>query len=175
MDAWLLKLYHSLGEPLAIEDPDMEPQDQDDNDYKVEVEMNHPLWDLLVANGAPRVVPKRYLNPGTAESLWKQYESDQHGPAGPVSRSCFLKRYNSVWAKVLVFRNVGQGKRCKDCARLDQLWAEAVDLDEKDNIIAEKKAHIEAVKADRLVNTRGNAMSEHDARHPSGDQGTKTY
>ena len=67
------------------------------------------------------------------------------------------------------FRSIGQGKRCKECARLDEERLQATSEEEKAQVIAAKQFHIEAVQADRAVNTRGNSISEIHASKPSPD------
>ena len=80
-----------------------------------------------------------------------------------------MKRYSEGWSKIMPFRSIGQGKRCKECARLDEERLQAISEEEKAQVTAAKQFHIEAVQADRAVNTRGNSISEIHASKPSPD------
>lgn len=51
-----------------------------------------------------------------------------------VSRSTLMRAWNVTWKKVMRFRNVGQGKRCKHCARLDEERRSAMTDDEKSKV-----------------------------------------
>ncbi len=74
IDAWFLKLYQSLGEPLAVPDTSLH---EDEESNLLLQEPDHPLWSLGVKVDAKyRAVPKRWLNPGSPESLWVQYKLD---------------------------------------------------------------------------------------------------
>ena len=72
-DAWFFHLYQDLAEPLAnvLDDINI---DQDE-DHIILDDGTHPLWHnaLPLNNNAlckpQRSIPKRYLNPGTLESL----------------------------------------------------------------------------------------------------------
>ena len=74
------------------------------------------------------------------------------------------------------FKNIGQGKHCKKCAQcalFDELHRQATAAEEKEDVAKRKKAHIDQVKADRLINLRGNHMSTMDAQEPSADGSNK--
>ena len=77
--------------------------------------------------------------------------------------------WNENWKRFLNFRNVGQGKRCRVCAKLDEERVAAVSTAEKLQVAVAKKEHINQVKADRQVSMRGTKMAEQDARNPSSD------
>ena len=68
-----------------------------------------------------------------------------------------------------MFRNVGQMKRCKECARLDEMKSQAITQEERNTVAALKAAHIKEVMADRAINVRGNRISELDAQRPTAD------
>ena len=67
------------------------------------------------------------------------------------------------------FRNKGQGKRCKDCAEMDAERINCTTAEEKTELAARKKRHVDEIAADRKVNVRGNLMAEKDAQAPSSD------
>ena len=64
-------------------------------------------------------------------------------------------------------RNVGQGKRCTICSRLDEERAQAATEEAKAAVAIEKKKHIDSVMRDRAVNVRGNVLAETNARNPT--------
>ena len=67
------------------------------------------------------------------------------------------------------FRDIGQGKRCRTCARLDAERVQATSEEEKKRLAAEKAAHIKLVQDDRAINMRGNSTSELHAQKITGD------
>ena len=75
MDAWFLALYRTLAEPMATTDG-MVQLNPDEEMNMIWDCQEHPLWALAINVDGIRVVPKRYLNPGTPETLWHQYELD---------------------------------------------------------------------------------------------------
>ena len=76
-----------------------------------------------------------------------------------VSRSTLQKVWRSRWNKYMQFRTLGQGKRCKICAELDELIRKAVDPDEREEYEKKKDQHIAGVMLDRDSHTRQNMMS----------------
>lgn len=165
--SWFLGLYQNLAEPYASEDPlalDL-PQNE------IMEEPDHPLWNvakcLATEDGEKRFVPRRFLNPGCVEDLYLQYEMEEGVFA--VSRSTFLKVWNSQWKRYIKFRNVGQGKRCRICARLDEERLQATTHEEKLAIVQKKKDHIGQIMADREVSVRCSHMSEKAAQEKSMD------
>ena len=75
-----------------------------------------------------------------------------------------MRCFKQNWSSLLAFRNDGQGKRCKICARLDEEYLQCVTDDERRALVHKKNEHIAAIKAMRLVNVRGNQQSEADAQ-----------
>ena len=67
------------------------------------------------------------------------------------------------------FRNKGQGTRCKECAEMDAERINCTTAEEKTELAARKKRHVDEIGADRKVNVRGNLMAEKDALAPSSD------
>ena len=59
------------------------------------------------------------------------------------------------------FRDIGQGKRCRLGAELDARRHHTTSQDERLELAREKVKHVNEVKIDRQVNTRGNAASEY--------------
>ena len=80
-----------------------------------------------------------------------------------------IQVWRQRWDKILVFRNVGQGKRCKICARHDEERAQATSQEDRLRVGLEKRQHVEDVLADRNVSVRGNEIAERDAQCPSED------
>ena len=132
-DTWFLNLYTGLGEPLAVSDASLLHPD----DF-VSVDEVHPLWAMSMLLDSEKVVPKRYLNPGTLEDLWLLYEVDTDA-ADRVSRATFTLVWRERWQKFLIFRNDGQGKRCKQCASIDQRKTLAVGSGERAELVMEKR------------------------------------
>ena len=159
-DAWFLCMYNDLAEPMAPEDAANEHQG---------VEPDHPLWNLCQALGNPkdRTTQKRYLNPGCFEDLWAQY-SMASGAQG-VSKSTLHTAWNLRWKRYMPFRNIGQGKRCRICARLDEDRRQASTEEDKALAVAAKTTHIDEVQQDRAVNVRGNKIAEQAAASPTID------
>ena len=162
-DEWFLHLYRGLGEPMAIDDPDLLEEAM----LECLEDSEHPLFIMHYCLGPEqkRYVPKRYLNPGTFEDLWMMHQ----GTGGGVGRSTLYRVWKERWARFLPFRNVGQGKRCKVCARISEERVRATTLQEKADIIDEKSAHVQEVMADRNVSSRGARMAERDAQSPTPD------
>ena len=164
-DAWLADLHQDLGEPLAVADPGL----MDLDGHALVDDEQHPLWALsMLAADGKHYVPKRYLNPGGFEDLWLMYEA-MVSPEEQVSKSTLLKVYRERWDKYLVFRGIGQGKRCRTCAQLDEERLQAAGNDERFEVAAKKRKHIADIMADRNVSIRGNSTSEKDAANPSVD------
>ena len=169
-DSWFLQHYQDLAESYPTEDPSQEFTPEDF--HELVESPSHPLWTLSVAlpasDGSKRNAPKRWLSPGSFVSLWELYEA-QVPKSDQVSKSTFYNVWSLSWSKYMKFRNVGQGKRCRVCAALDEQRIKASSTEERVEIIQQKIAHVEQVKADRMVNTRGNSQSEHDSSSPSPD------
>ena len=70
---------------------------------------------------------------------------------------------------MLAFRNVGQGKRCKVCAKIDEERRQATTVEERAAVSQEKKNHIQAIMADRAVSVRTNRAAEEHSKVPSVD------
>lgn len=165
-DAWFFMLHQDLGEPLAISNSAMLDLDE----YEVVDTPEHPLWAIsthVEASGS-RYVPKRYLNPGCFEDLWLAYQA-QTDVANQVSKSTLLKVWHARWSKYLPFRNIGQGKRCRVCAVIDEERVQATSPDERAQVLKNKITHIQEISADRDVSVRGNRVAERDASQPSVD------
>jgi len=113
-------------------------------------------------------VPKRFLNPGTYTDLLELYNSETL-PEERIGRTVFFSVYHERWERYIGFRNIGQGKRCKECARLDEERLLAVSTEERAEIARKKKEHIDGVMADRQVSMRANRIAEQDAQRPTVD------
>ena len=163
--SWFLRLYTDLGEPYATEDPAASHL----ADKEMIEEPQHPLWDVGIALGTDgnRYVPTRYLNPGCFEDLFLQHQIEEGADA--TSKSTLLKVWNERWKKHLKFRNIGQGKRCRVCARLDEERLQATSQEERLAVGERKLEHVNMVMADREVSVRSNMMAERDAKCWSPD------
>ena len=58
------------------------------------------------------------------------------------------------------FRNKGQGTRYKECAEMDAERINCTPAEEKTELAARKKRHVDEIAADRKVDVRGNFMAE---------------
>ena len=156
-------IYKDLAEPMATADPDsgLEMADLPDD-------MDHPLWSLCAALGTEKRVPRPYLNPGTFEDLWLLYQV-MTPQCDQASRSTLWRAWTNRWDNYLRFWNIGQGKRCKTCARLDEERTQAADLEERALLLKKKKEHVAQIMADRNVGMRTTKVAERDARQPSAD------
>ena len=67
------------------------------------------------------------------------------------------------WSKYLAFRNYGQGKRCRECARLDQERLQSTTEADKLLIADQKRTHLLGIKQDRKVDMRTSEQSQSDA------------
>ena len=70
------------------------------------------------------------------------------------------------WRKLpicLAFRNYGQGKRCRECARLDQERLQSTTEADKLLIADQKRTHLLGIKQDRKVDMRTSEQSQSDA------------
>ena len=164
VDAWFLKLYNNLAEPMAdglecttvyVDDP-----------HEVVDSPDHPLWSISLAvpgEAKQRLAPRRYLNPGNIASLFAQYQADSSDPTSGCSKATFERCWKQ-WKKYLRFRNIGQGSRCKICSQKDEERVQATSPEEQRRVEEEKKAHIQLVTADRAVNVRGNLLAAQQAQ-----------
>ena len=153
---------------MAVENPEA----KEFGEHQLVDVPSHPLWNLSIAipmqdASEKRYAPKRYLNPGCFEDLFSMHQASQGDSA--VSKSTLNACWNQRWKRFLDFRNIGQGKRCRKCAKLDEERLQAVTADEKHQLAMAKQAHIEEVKADRQVSTRGTHIAERDAANPTSD------
>ena len=165
-DAWFFKFHQSLGEPLATHDDSL----LDEETHTVIEQPDHPLWSMstMLTDDGKRYTPKRYLNPGGFEDLWQMHQASTEAQ-NQVSKSTLLRVWNDRWKHVLIFRNEGQGKRCKICAKLDEQRLQATTEEERANLAEEKNRHIKEIMMDREINMRINRIAEHDAENPTVD------
>ena len=167
-DAWFFSLYQTLGESIANDDETTEP---DPVEYGI-VPNNNPLLSsstMLISSTGTNVAPKRFLNPGTFQDLVSLYQQDPCVPDHDrVSPSTLFKCWKK-WEVFMPFRNIGQGKRCTDCAEIDALRSAAISDEERTDLARRKQQHISEVQDDRTCHVRGNARSERDARTASSD------
>ena len=78
VDSWFLDKYQSLAEPFPFEDACIMGLSVDEpENILLDESSSHPAWILGINVGSDkRAVPKRYLNPGTLESLWRLYQGE---------------------------------------------------------------------------------------------------
>ncbi len=93
----------------------------------------------------------------------------QTDPEDRVSMSTVLRVWHERWEKILPFRHVGQGKRCRICARLDEERVQAVTLDARAAILERTSYHIKEVCKDREMSIRANRVAEQHAQTYSSD------
>ena len=92
------------------------------------------------------------------EDLFLMYEAMV--PVGEqVSKSTLIRVWRKRWNKCLAFRDVGQGKGCKVCARIDEERRETT-AEERAVVAQEKKSHVKAIMADHAVSVRTNHAAE---------------
>ena len=74
---------------------------------------DHPLlqMNVCIARDKGTYAPKRFLNPGKFEDLYRLHMHCQD----PVSRSTLLHCWHQRWESMMPFRNFGQGKRFEIC------------------------------------------------------------
>ena len=163
-DAFFLKLYNNLAEPMAV---GLECSTIFvDEPHEVVDSPDHPLWSIsLAVPGEPqqRLAPRRFLNPGSIAALYAQFQSEAADKTSCCSKSTFERCWKH-WKKYLRFRNIGQGSRCKTCSRLDKERAEAVTAEDRQGVEDEKTAHIQLITNDRAVNVRGNLLAAQHAQ-----------
>ena len=70
--------------------------------------------------------------------------------------------------KIIAFRNVGQGKRCRICASLDQERSQTTSQAETADVIHRKK-HLMKVKRDRQLDVRTSFTAQQNAKHLNAD------
>ena len=85
-----------------------------------------------------------------------------------ASRAAFFKCWQT-WKLFIAFRNVGQGKRCRICASLDQERSQATSQAETADVIHRKKIHLVKVKQDRRLDVRTSFTAEQNAKHLNAD------
>ena len=161
---WCIGLYQSLGEPLAKEGPTVLGIEG----YAPIEDAGRPLWSLRIAIDEGQYAPKRFLNPGCFEDLFLLYEVMTPKTVA-VAKSTLKRVWRTRWKKFLNFRNVGQGNRCKVCAKIDEERCQATKAEERAAIANKKKKHIEAIMADRAVSVRTNRAVEEHSQLPSVD------
>ena len=84
-----------------------------------------------------------------------------------MSKTTLHRVWTERWRKLLPFRDVGQGKRCKVCAKIDEERRQATTAEERAAVAQEKKNHIKAIMADRAVSVRTNRAAEEHSKVPS--------
>ena len=86
-----------------------------------------------------------------------------------VSKSTLHRVWRTRWRKFLPVRNVGQGKRCKVCAKIDEERRQATMIEERAAVRQERKNHIDAIMSDRAVSGRTNRAAGEYSKVPSVD------
>ena len=87
----------------------------------------------------------------------------------PVSKSTLRRAFKQNWHAVLKYRRLGQHARCTKCSLLSEQRMQATSPEEKFAVAKAHHDHINKIKADRLVATRGAMASEEAARAPRAD------
>ena len=165
-DSWFLELYLNLGESIP-DDPNAE-QAIDAFELAAIEHENHPLWTRSLAlSGTKGQAPRRFLNPGTFEDLYNQHTFEKGDEA--VARSTLKRCFDAQWSQFISRRNIGQGKRCKRCAELDERRQKATSQAEKYECDEEKDEHINETKLDRLASSRSSHLSRQSFLNPTTD------
>lgn len=176
-DSWFLRLYRHLAEPLADTKSD-QAQTQlpitDLNEFHVVDVDDHPLWMIGHVIADPdnpmrtqRMAPVRHLNPQKFEDIVFLHQVECGAEA--VSESTLRRCWDQRWCHFIGIRNIGQGKRCRECAVCGELRASAITLEERTRVAERITTHIDGIMGERNHSTRGNHLAEHDSSIISSD------
>ena len=172
VNVWFLEVYQLLADPLAI------PGSEDHAYFYVAgdgstgspgrvvhesvEDVTHPLYTLSLnldatkgRGSGPVLAARRHVNFTTLLDFYRFYQADV-GEAEQVSRSTFERGYNGYWSKHLILKSPVTGNKCSTCLSLDEKRSNATSDAERFSIDQEKQAHLDCVRQDRSVNTRGN-------------------
>lgn len=164
-DAWFMRVYFDLAEPMATEDSG-ESAFLDDTSEAV-VSRDHPLWRIAAAHGEHGKVPKKLLNPMGMEEFYALNQLET--PDAQVPRATLQRCYIQRWKDVLKPRTQGNCGRCGTCAELTERSKKATTVEEKAEVLEDRKKHITMIKDIRLIDEKGNHTSEYWAHRPSAD------
>ena len=184
-DSWFLSLWKGLGDHMAdtedkaTADPIMNMLASsvpsfDFEETGIVLSADHPLWEnsaLIPDPANPMVshrrVPVKHLNPQKFEDIFLLHEL-QCG-ADAVSYATLRRCWNDRWSQFLKIRDIGQGKRCRECAELSEERSQATTPDAIAAVREKTQFHIDSVMADRSHAVRDNHIAERDAKVVSPD------
>lgn len=163
---WFLEVYQHLADPLATPgSEDRMPQaSMDDNEMQVVAheivdDIAHPLYSLSFNAGGTskeqRLAGKRYVNFATVKEFFRFYQTDV-ATESQVSTATFERCYHEAWAKYIILRSPSTGNKCTICLKLEDWRSQCTTDEERLQVDLEKQQHLDVVKKDRSVNTRGN-------------------
>ena len=164
-NTWLLETYQHLADPLAV------PGSEDrlptglaevvESTHEIVDDISHPVYalgfNLDTSAGGKRVAGRRFLNFHNIHELFTFYQADVDS-SQQVARSTFERAFKA-WSKYLIFKSPSQGNKCSICLSLAERRSNASNEEERLQIDCEKQEHLNVVKKDRKVNTRGNVKS----------------
>lgn len=122
-------------------------------------DLNHPLLSLsfnAASTGKEeRIAQRRHINFATLNELWTFYKTDTP-TSEQVSRSSFDRAFNRSWKKYLILMSPQGGNKCTICLKNKEARSAAISNQEKMELDIELQQHLEIVKKDRSVSSRGN-------------------
>ena len=161
---WMLDLYQNLADPLAVPgSEDRLPESLAlaeclETSHEIIDDPGHPLFGLSfnldTGGDVRRVAGRRFLNFVSVNELFKFYTSDV--PVSEQSSRSTFDRAWKGWKKYLTLKSPSQGNKCTICLHLAEQRSNAETQEERMQIDAEKNEHLNTIKRDRKVNTRGN-------------------
>lgn len=161
VNVWLLDCYQHLADPLALpgsEDVPVKIMDNLEETHEILDDVAHPLYALSfnvgTAGDKRRMAGRRHVNFTTIFDLFKFYQADVPA-AQQASRSTFERAFRA-WSKYIILKSPNSGNKCTICLRLQEARTNAASAEDKAQIDAELTEHLNTVKLDRKVNTRGN-------------------
>ena len=171
---WFLEVYQLLADPLALpgsedqyffgrQEPLHSEQQPPAIVHETVSDTSHPLYGLSLnitptkghSSAAQVLAPRRHVNFSTLLDFFRFYCSDV-APSEQVSRTTWERGYNTFWARHLILKSPTTGNKCSVCLGLDEKRTNSTSEAERFAVDQEKMLHLETVKADRSVNTRGN-------------------
>ena len=161
VNVWLLDCYQHLADPLALpgsEDVPVKLTDKLEETHEILDDVAHPLYALSfnvgTAGDKRRMAGRRHVNFTSIHDLFKFYQADV--PAEQQASRATFERAFKAWSKYIILKSPSSGNKCTICLRLQEARTNAASAEDKSQIDAELTEHLNTVKLDRKVNTRGN-------------------
>ena len=111
---------------------------------------------------AKKYARKKHIDFCTFEDIVAMHKSELGINA--VSRPTLKRCWETRWSSVIVIKNIGQGKKCRKCAIIEERRRKAVDQEDKARLSEELRLHHDENKADRNYTVRCNHVAEQDAK-----------